>query len=52
MLWKASRLIKQYGFELGLQMMTGLYADNDASALKTAAKLIELKPATVRIYPQ
>lgn len=48
---KASRLIKQYGFELGLQMMTGLYADNDASALKTAAKLIELKPATVRIYP-
>lgn len=48
---KASKLIKQYGFELGLQMMTGLYADNDASALKTAAKLIELKPATVRIYP-
>lgn len=48
---RASRLIKQYGFELGLQMMTGLYADNDASALKTAAKLIELKPATVRIYP-
>lgn len=48
---KASKLIKEYGFELGLQMMTGLYADNDASALKTAEKLIVLKPATVRIYP-
>lgn len=47
----ASRLIRQYGFELGLQMMTGLYADNDTSALKTAERLIELEPDTVRIYP-
>lgn len=47
----ASRLIRQYGFELGLQMMTGLYADNDASAVKTAERLIELEPDTVRIYP-
>lgn len=48
---KASRLIKSYGFELGLQMMTGLYADTDMSAVKTAQKLIDLEPATVRIYP-
>lgn len=47
----ASRLIKKYGFELGLQMMTGLYADNDTSAIRTAQKLIDLKPDTVRIYP-
>ena len=47
----ASRLIREYDFELGLQMMTGLYADNDSSAVKTAQKLIDLKPDTVRIYP-
>lgn len=48
---KASKLIKQYGFELGIQMMTGLYADNDASAIETAEKIIEINPQTVRIYP-
>ena len=47
----ASKLIKEYGFELGLQMMTGLYLDTGEKAIKTAEKLIELKPDTVRIYP-
>lgn len=47
----ASKLIKEYGFELGLQMMTGLYLDTDERAVETAKKIIELKPATVRIYP-
>ena len=48
---KASKLIKNYGFELGLQIMTGLYCDNDETAIKTAEKVIEIKPDTVRIYP-
>lgn len=47
----ASKLIKSYGFELGLQMMTGLYKDTDEKALETAKRLIDLKPETVRIYP-
>lgn len=47
----ASRLIKSYGFELGLQMMTGLYKDTDQKAIDTAKKIIELAPDTVRIYP-
>lgn len=47
----ASKLIKKYGFELGLQMMTGLYADTDLSAERTAENLILLRPDTVRIYP-
>ncbi len=47
----ASTLIKSYGFELGLQMMTGLYLDTDEKDIETARKIIELKPATVRIYP-
>ncbi|MBR7061045.1 MAG: radical SAM protein [Eubacterium sp.] len=47
----ASKLIKEYGFELGLQMMTGLYKDTDEKAIETAKKIIALKPETVRIYP-
>ncbi len=47
----ASKLIKDYGFELGLQMMTGLYKDTDEKAIQTAKKLIALEPETVRIYP-
>lgn len=48
---KASELIKEYGFEFGVQMMTGLYGDSDETAIKTAEKLIALSPDTVRIYP-
>ncbi len=50
---KAAALIKQYGFSLGLQMMTGLYGQNDymACAVDTAQKFVELSPDTVRIYP-
>lgn len=47
----ASELIKCYGFELGLQMMTGLYMDTAEKAIETAEKIIALKPDTVRIYP-
>lgn len=47
----ASDMIKDCGFELGLQMMTGLYKDTDERAIQTAEKIIELAPATVRIYP-
>lgn len=48
---KASKLIKDYGFELGLQMMTGLYKSDFEKDLKTALEIIKLKPDTVRIYP-
>ena len=47
----ASKLIKSYGFELGLQMMTGLYGDNDEKSITPAEKIIALHPRTVRIYP-
>lgn len=47
----ASNMLKDYGFELGLQMMTGLYGSTDEDSLDTAKKIIALKPATVRIYP-
>lgn len=47
----ASRMLKKYGFELGLQMMTGLYGSEDADSIETAEKIISLSPDTVRIYP-
>lgn len=47
----ASNLIKEKGFSLGLQMMTGLFGDTDEKSLKTCEDIIALKPDTVRIYP-
>lgn len=47
----ASAMIKEYGFSLGLQMMTGLYTDDDNGAEYTANEICKLKPDTVRIYP-
>ncbi len=49
--FNASKLIKNHGFSLGLQMMTGLYGDTAQGAVETAKKFIEIKPDTVRIYP-
>lgn len=48
---EASQLIKQNGFSLGLQMMTGLYKDTDNGARYTAEEICKLQPDTVRIYP-
>ena len=48
---KASGLIRESGFELGLQMMTGLYKSSDELDVFTAERFIELRPETVRIYP-
>lgn len=48
---RASRLIKDYGFQLGLQMMTGLYKDKPEYCRDTAREFADLKADTVRIYP-
>lgn len=47
----AAGLIKSYGFEFGVQMMTGLLGDTDKKCIETAKKLIALSPDTARIYP-
>ena len=46
-----ARLVKQAGFELILQMMTGLPGYTDESCFETAKKIIALRPDGVRIYP-
>ncbi len=49
---EAARMVKAYGFELILQMMTGLPGDEDGEAsLMTAKTIAALKPDGVRIYP-
>lgn len=47
----ASKLIKEYGFTLGLQMMVGLPCDNFEKDMETGKKLVSLSPDFVRIYP-
>ncbi len=47
----AAKKIRSFGFEFGVQMMTGLLGDSDEGAIRTAEKLIALKPDTARIYP-
>lgn len=49
--YNAAELIKKYDFELGLQMMTGLYMDNDEGAEFTANEFVKINPETVRVYP-
>ncbi|MDQ5983700.1 MAG: hypothetical protein RUMPE_00726 [Eubacteriales bacterium SKADARSKE-1] len=47
----ASKLIKDAEFELGLQMMTGLYKSSIENDYYTANEVVKLKPDTIRIYP-
>jgi len=47
----SAKKIKEYGFNLGLQMMVGLYKSSEETEIYTAKKFVELKPDTVRIYP-
>ena len=48
---RAARLVKAAGFRLILQMMTGLPGDTEEKCLRTAGRLIALRPDGVRIYP-
>lgn len=47
----AAKLIKQHGFELGLQMMTGLYKSSPEKDIATAREIVRLGADTTRIYP-
>lgn len=48
---RASRLIRESGISLGLQMMTGLYKDTEEAVRLTCREFIALEPDAVRIYP-
>lgn len=48
---KSCDLIKNYGFELGIQLMIGLPKSDFKSDLQSAIKSLELNPDIARIYP-
>ena len=48
---RASKLIKEHGFQLILQMMTGLPGDDFEKSIETAKQIIALSPDGVRVYP-
>ncbi|MCX6250143.1 MAG: hypothetical protein NTX61_05255 [Bacteroidetes bacterium] len=47
----ASKMIKERGFSLGLQMMIGLPGDSEETDLMTVEKFIEMDVDFVRVYP-
>lgn len=48
---KAAKMIRDYGFNLGLQMMTGLPGDTLQKSLMTAREIASLGASSTRIYP-
>lgn len=48
---KSSKMIKDQGFELGIQTMIGLPGDSFEKSINTAKKVVEIAPDIVRIYP-
>jgi histone acetyltransferase (RNA polymerase elongator complex component) len=48
---RAVRLLRDYGFKVGLQIMPGLPGDTEQSILDTGKKVASLSPDVVRIYP-
>lgn len=49
--FEASRLIKEYGFELGLQLMIGLPGDTHEKSVRSAEEAAKIKPSVARLYP-
>ena len=48
---RASKLINEYGFTLGHQIMVGLPGDTEEKDIYTAKMSIEMQPKICRIYP-
>lgn len=49
--FKASRLIKDYGLELGLQLMIGLPGDTREKSVRSAEEAAKIGPSVARLYP-
>lgn len=47
----ASKLIKTHGFELGLQLMVGLYKSDYDTEIANIQNVLDIMPDTIRIYP-
>jgi histone acetyltransferase (RNA polymerase elongator complex component) len=45
------RLLKEFGFQVGIQLMPGLPGDTRERFMQTVEKVIRLRPHMVRLYP-
>jgi histone acetyltransferase (RNA polymerase elongator complex component) len=48
---KASAMLKERNYEVGMQMMVALPGDDETKSLVTAQKIASLSPDFIRIYP-
>ena len=49
--YKACELIKEYGFELGIQLMIGLPKDSLEKCIYSANEAVKIGPSIARLYP-
>lgn len=49
--YEAVSLIKEYGFEFGIQLMIGLPGDSLETCIYSAKEAVKLKPSLTRLYP-
>ena len=49
--YEAVSLIKEYGFEFGIQLMIGLPGDSLETCIYSAEETVKLKPSLTRLYP-
>lgn len=49
--YSSSKLIKDFGFKLGLQQMLGLYKSDPKMDLYTTDEFVKIGPEFVRVYP-
>lgn len=49
--YKSSQLIKDYGFELGIQLMIGLPGDTMETGIYSAQETVKIGPSIARLYP-
>lgn len=49
--YSASRMIQDYGFELGLQLMIGLPGDTYEKSIHSAMEAVKIGPSIARLYP-
>ncbi len=50
-IYESSRMIQDYGFELGIQLMIGLPGDTLEKDLYSAAETVKIGPSIARLYP-
>jgi histone acetyltransferase (RNA polymerase elongator complex component) len=48
---QATAILKENGYQVGHQLMSGLPGDNPKTFMQTIARVIDLKPDFVRLYP-